>query len=144
MLGWISKNFDAKIVLVVRHPCSVVTSRLKLIEKDGVIYWGVNNSLQDYWNDINLREDYLYKYEDLFKSKQSLISELTMLWCIENSLPIIKAQRNGTCIMFYEDLLMNPDKNWEIIIKTLGLKNVPKRSYEHALKCPTFFGTVVF
>lgn len=125
MLGWISKKFDAKIVLVVRHPASVISSRLRLIEKDGNIDWGVKNSLQNYWNDYNFREDYLQKYEELFKSKLSLTTELAVIWCIENKIPIIKAQKNGHCVIFYEDLITNPQQNWKLIVKSLELKNIP-------------------
>ena len=125
MLGWITKNFEAKIVLVIRHPASVISSRLRLIEKDGNNHWGVKDALQKYWNDQNLREDYLQKYEDVFKVKLSLTSELAVLWCIENAIPLIKAQKNGQCVIFYEDLITDPKRNWEIMVKSLGLKNIP-------------------
>ena len=125
MLGWISKNFDVKIVFVVRHPASVIASMLRKLEKDGVNDWGVKSALHKYWSNIHLREDYLKSYEDVFNEKLSLTSELAVIWCIENTIPIIKAQKNKQCVIFYEDLITEPKRNWEIIVKSLGLENIP-------------------
>ena len=30
LLGWIDKNFHCSIVYIIRHPCAVIASRLKL------------------------------------------------------------------------------------------------------------------
>ena len=40
MIGWLAKNYDTKIVLVVKHSAAVISSRLRFIESSPAYYWG--------------------------------------------------------------------------------------------------------
>jgi hypothetical protein len=126
MIGWLAKNYDIRIVLVVRHPAAVISSRLRLIESSPTHYWGFDVVLQQYREDEHLREDYLYRYDDILHRPLSAISALTVIWCIENILPIIKAQKAGHCVVFYEDLIENPKALWDHMVHSLGLNAVPR------------------
>jgi hypothetical protein len=127
MIGWFARNYDAKIVLVVRHPASVISSRLRLMENSPGHEWGFEEILQRYRKDEHLREDYLYKYDHLLHRPLSLISGLTAIWCIENILPIIKAQKAGHCVVFYEDLIDSPKAHWKHVVQSLDLNAVLSR-----------------
>ena len=120
MMGWLAKNYDTKIVLVVRHPAAVISSRLRLIESSPAHYWGFDEVLQQYREDEHLREDYLYRYDDIVHRPLSSISAVTVTWCIENILPIIKAQKAGYCAVFYEDLIDNPKAHWDHTVHSHG------------------------
>ena len=126
MIGWLAKNYDAKIVFVVRHPAAVVSSRLRLIENSPMHDWSFKDVLQQYEKDEHLREDYLYKYNATLHSSLSLTSGLAVIWCVENILPIIKVQKAGHRVAFYEDLIDNPKAHWDHTVYSLGLNAVPK------------------
>lgn len=126
MLNWMSSRFDVKIVFVVRHPAAVVASRIQLMGKIKGKSWGLDNDLYLYLKDKRLFEDHLSSYLgmlDVFSL--SRISQLTILWCIENIIPIIDAQKKGYYIVFYEDLVMEPEAQWGRISSAMGLKAIP-------------------
>ena len=125
MLGWISKNYDAKILLIVRHPAAVVSSRLELINSSPLNDWGFEELLKQYGSDEKLYKDYLYRYGDIMHSRLNSIEVLTVLWCIENLLPIERAKKLGHCVVFYEDLIQEPDKQWKQIAQSLSLRVMP-------------------
>ena len=126
MIGWFARNYDAKIVFVVRHPAAVIASRLRLIESSPVHNWNFDKELKQYREAEYLREDYQYRYDDLLHRPLSPVSALTTIWCIENILPIINAQKAGQClVVFYEDLIDNPKGQWEHIVQSLDLNVVP-------------------
>ena len=81
--------------------------------------------LKQYRENEHLREDYLYRYDDILHRPLSAISALTVIWCIENILPIIKAQKAGHCVVFYEDLIDSPRDHWEHMVQSLGFHAVP-------------------
>ncbi|MCD4736189.1 MAG: sulfotransferase [Bacteroidales bacterium] len=127
MLGWLAKNYDARIVFTVRHPAAVVASILRLIE-NSPHDWGYKKALEQYENDERLQNDYLCKYNDIRNNPLSLVQGLTVVWCIENILPMIIAQNAGCCVVFYEDLVANPENHWEHIVQSLGLNVVPSKN----------------
>ena len=90
--------------------------------------WGLDNDLYLYLRDNRLYEDHLSSYRGILDiSSLSRISQLTILWCIENIIPIIDAQKKGYYIVFYEELLMDPENQWKRISSALELKDIPSR-----------------
>lgn len=123
MLGWLSMNYSAKILFIVRHPCAVVHSKMRLGGRD----WQHEALLQQYFQDKQLVEDYLHKYKDLLTRPLSPIAGHTVIWCIENAFPIHNARSQGHCVVFYEDLIINSDAEWKRIIESLELRDVPDK-----------------
>ena len=123
MLGWLSRNYVAKTFLIVRHPCGVVDSKMRLGGRD----WQHEALLQQYCQDNQLVEDYLHKYKDVLTRPLSPIAGHTAIWCIENALPIHNARSQDHCVVFYEDLIINSDVEWKRIIESLDLRDVPDK-----------------
>ena len=133
MLDWIERNFKAKIVFVVRHPGAVAASRINAAKFKGGVDWDfkgmcMQKILSQYKRDENLRKDFLDKYYEIFSNKLSNVEGQTLLWCIENIMPIYKQQRKKRYVFFYEDLVKNPNTEFEKMIKILGLKRKTNRS----------------
>lgn len=134
MLGWLANNFNLRIVFLVRHPGAVVASKIALSEgKKGKAAWGFYSQsqqslLQQYIQDEKLDVDYLYKYKEILKWKLSAVSGFTLMWCIENILPIYKAQQKKLYVVFYEDLLTHPETEFYRVKEVLNLKHVPKKA----------------
>ena len=123
MLGWLSKNYSAKILLIVRHPCAVVDSKIRLGGPD----WEYEALLHQYSQDGQLVEDYQHKLKAVLKGPLSPVAGHTVIWCIENVLPIHNAKRKGHGVVFYENLMVNSDNEWDRIIRSLDLDNLPDK-----------------
>ena len=131
MLDWLIDNFDATIIFIVRHPGAVAASKISASKTDPT--WdfygkGQQNILRQYKYDELLRKDYLQEYQDIFTNKLSTAEGHTLLWCIENILPIYGQQKKKYYVFFYEDIVTNPVKEFDRMIKILGLEKKPKRS----------------
>ena len=133
MLDWIERNFKAKIVFVVRHPGAVAASRINAAKFKGGVDWDfkgmcMQKILSQYKRDENLRKEFLDKYYEIFSNKLSNVEGQTLLWCIENIMPVYRLQRKNRYVFFYEDLVKNPNTEFEKMIKILGLKRKNNRS----------------
>ena len=124
MLGWIKQNYDARIVFITRHPAGVISSRLKLIKKSGSGDWGYHALLDRYQRDNLLRMYYPFLNSDFPRSMEHMAGQ-TVIWCVENILPLAEAREKGYCVVFYEDLITDPNPQWERITQALGLENQP-------------------
>lgn len=124
MLGWLEKNFGCKIVFIVRHPCAVVESQKRMrwekgreMEFDRVI------------SQKNLFEDYLAPFESEIKKIEGhgdYWKKAALLWAIENMVPL-KQIKTGTLHalpIFYENILMNPEKEFQKISKYTGITEI--------------------
>lgn len=125
MLEWIAKNFNVKILFVVRHPAAVISSCLNIVMSNVVQGWDFEGLLQKYKNDVQLNDDFLHRYDSFLQHRLSIVSSIAVIWCIENMLPIVKAQQAGHHVVFYEDLIVNPESNWEKIIRSIDVNSTP-------------------
>ena len=123
MLGWLSENYGHKILFVVRHPGAVVASKLRI----GGRHWRHGDLLKKYLQDKQLREDYSENLKYVLKRSLSPVEAHTVIWCIENALPIHNEKKYGYCVVFYEDLISNIDTEWKRIINALQLRNIPDK-----------------
>jgi|LGOV01.1.fsa_nt_gb hypothetical protein len=120
MLGWLSNNYESKILLILRHPGAVVASKMRLGGPD----WQVD-VLKQYCHDKQLMEDHLSRLKNLLTRPLSPVASHTAIWCIENALAIDCVKKYGHCTVFYENLVLYADSEWERIIRSLDLKHVP-------------------
>lgn len=120
MLGWLSNNYAPKILLILRHPGAVVASKMRLGGPD----WQAD-VLKQYCHDKQLMEDHLSRLKNLLTRPLSLVANHTAIWCIENALAIDCVKKYGHCTVFYENLVLYTDSEWERIIRSLDLKHVP-------------------
>jgi hypothetical protein len=67
-------------------------------------------------------------YLKIFSEKLSPVAGHTLLWCIENVWPIYNLQKKNRHVFFYEDLVDNPEREFDHMIRILGLKIMPESS----------------
>lgn len=120
MLDWISKNFDAHIVLLLRHPCAVVESQLRFAEA-----WDPYSRLDVYRSDSQLMSGALKEFHDLLHRPLSHAEALATIWCIETHIPLSQAESNGYTVVHYEELLEDPQTEWQRIAAGLKVDRVP-------------------
>ena len=101
LLGWIRPNFpETPLVLLLRHPCAVTSSRLALGWKD---------ILHDTLEQTSLTEDFLAPFETEIRNAQGAFERSIFLWCIENYVPLRQLGKEDLLLVFYEDLCANPE-----------------------------------
>jgi hypothetical protein len=130
MLGWMRKHFDARIVLVLRHPGAVIESRLRLGGED----WDAATQLREYLQQPALQADYLVKYNDLLRGPLSEAECQAVIWCIENQWPLTQLGAGTVTIAFYEELLSGDEGPWRSVIDALELTHLPP---ERLLQSPS-------
>ena len=133
MLDWLAANFNPRIIFLVRHPGAVAASKIAAAKTKGGAVWDFNGPneqriLFQYKQDEQLRKDYLGKYYEIFSEKLSSVAGHTLIWCIENILPVYNQQKKKRYVFFYEDIVNNPEREFEHMVKILSLERKPDNS----------------
>jgi Sulfotransferase family len=112
LLGWMRANFSGMpIVLLLRHPCAVVTSRLALGWKD---------NLSETMEQQELVEDFLLPMEAEIRAAQGDFERHLFLWCIDNYVPLKQFGPGEVHLTFYENLLTRPEEELPNLFASLG------------------------
>jgi hypothetical protein len=126
MAGWLTKAVGFKTVLVVRHPGAVVESQLRL----GSV-WDPAPVIERYRANPRLHEATGGRYLSLLNSKLTTLQALTLVWVIENQGPVERSVADGYAVVYYENLLSQPDSVWRYLCEALDLPRVPSSSILH-------------
>ncbi|MDQ3863736.1 MAG: sulfotransferase [Actinomycetota bacterium] len=112
LLGWIRANFPGMpIILLLRHPCAVVTSRLALGWKD---------NLSETMEQEELVEDFLLPMESEIRAARGDFERHLFLWCIDNYVPLKQFGPKEVHLAFYENLLARPEVELQGLFVSLG------------------------
>lgn len=114
LLGWMRANFPGMpMILLLRHPCAVVASRLAL-------GWGDN--LDETMAQDDLVEDFLAPFEKEIRSADTAFERHLFLWCIDNYVPLMQFEPGEIHVAFYERFLTDPRGETERLFAFLGEK----------------------
>lgn len=112
LLGWMKLHFpEMPMVLILRHPCAVADSRLRL---------GWRDNLDEVMSQEKLVEDYLKPFEADILAAKDPFERSVFLWCIENYVPLRQLGDGGIHIVFYERLLSDPEGELAPLFAFLG------------------------
>ncbi len=118
LLGWISANFpELPIVLLLRNPRAVVASRLAL-------GWGDN--LSETMEQGDLVNDHLLPLEADIRAATDPFERHLFLWCIDNYVPLRQLAPGTAHLLFYENLVRQPEKELQSLFAHLGEPFDPK------------------
>ena len=120
MLGWLVRRMGARVLLVVRHPGGVVASTLRL----GGPNWHHAPRLDRYRSEPALAP-WFARVEGLLGADPSPVVAHTVLWCIENAIPLELADRWGVVPVYYEELLRGDEEAWQRALGALALTQRP-------------------
>jgi hypothetical protein len=102
LLGWMHANFPGMpIVLLLRHPCGVVASRLAL---------GWRDVLSETMEQEELVEDFLLPMEAEIRAARGGFERHLFSWCVDNYVPLRQFEPGEIHLAFYEDFLVRPDQ----------------------------------
>ena len=112
LLGWLAENFPGMpIVLLMRHPCAVVSSRLAL---------GWRDNLDETIAQRDLVEDHLLPVEDRIRAARDPFERHLFLWCIDNHVPLRQFSPGAIHLCFYENLVLDPEPELRRLFKFVG------------------------
>ena len=114
LLGWLRANFpEMPLILLLRHPCAVTHSRLRL---------GWRDILDETLDQRALVEDHLSLFEGEIRAAQTPFERSIFLWCIENYVPLRQLARGEFHLVFYENLCTEPEREIRRLYSFLGQK----------------------
>jgi len=118
LLAWIDENFHPPIVYLIRHPGAVVASRC---------HSNWETHLDVFLSQPTLMRDHLSPYEDVIKSAGTEVQKHTVMWCIENVIPLKQSPHYDWIFCTYEHLYTEPLKEAHRLLSRLGLKETRAR-----------------
>lgn len=120
-LKWLDGKFPGMpIVLLLRHPLAVASSRL---------HHAWNNDLDDLLEQPSLVEDFLAPHRDFIRTVSDPFERHVTQWCIENLVPLRQFQRGQIHIAYYELFSAQPRAEIGRLFAFLG-KPVPESIFE--------------
>lgn len=127
MLKWIHTTFpQIPIIFMLRHPCAVAHSRMRLNwDLDLVAILEQNELIEDYFADF---------LATINGTNDSFLKNIC-LWCIENFVPLNEFKKNEVYILFYEHLCLDPEH--EIIRLFEWLEQEHPVSLQSLVKTPS-------
>ena len=122
LLGWLRANFPGlPIILLLRHPCAVVASRLALGWKD---------NLFETMEQRDLVEDFLLPVEGDIRAARDDFERHLFLWAIDNYVPLRQFGPGELHLVFYENLLAHPKEELRRLFAFLG-EDFDDRAYRN-------------
>ena len=102
ILHWIKQKFpDIPIILLLRHPCAIANSKIKL-------GWG--SHLDEFLDQKQLLDDFLHPFVEELQESVSMFENHIFLWCIENYIPMTQFSGNNILVAFYETICQYPQQ----------------------------------
>ena len=116
-LRWISLRFpQVPLIFLIRHPCAVVLSRLKL-------NWATDGDIEPFLQQDKLVSDFLLPYQDLIRGARTPEEKHAIVWSISNLVPLRQFAGDSLSLVFYENLLRQPEIEIPRIFSILGRPN---------------------
>lgn len=104
-LKWLSQQFpEISLVYLLRHPCAVARSRLKL---------GWEACLDTFLSQPALRRDLLQRFVKPIQAARSAFERQIYMWCIENYVPLVQLDEGDAFVVFYENLCQSPTQQMQ-------------------------------
>lgn len=113
-LKWLHDHFpEVPIVLLIRHPCAVVCSRMEL-------GWATDMDIEPFLSQPELIEDHLLPYMDLIKNARTAEEKHTIIWCVSNQVPLKQLNPGEAKIVYYENLCTQPENELPALFDFIG------------------------
>ena len=113
MLKWIRTQFPSiPLLFIVRHPCAVVSSRLRL-------RWATDGDIAPFLAQPRLVDDHLADKMQVIERAKTDEEKHALVWCVSNLVPLRQFGAGELTTVFYENLCANPATEIERIFRQL-------------------------
>lgn len=123
LLPVIASRPNTHWALVLRHPAAVIESQLRL---KGV--WSASRIAAHYASDQALERRLGRSWKSWTGRMRSEAELFTLIWCLENLLPLEDVPQAADHVLFYESLAAHEPSAWDRLLECLGLTHLPTRS----------------
>jgi len=121
MLSWLAHQPHSKIAFVVRHPASVVESQLRLGND-----WNAGKIASMYNDDSRLNARLGIKWTELCAVTQNDAELFTLIWCLENVVPLQDCATNeNVTFICFEHLAAGEHAVWAQLLDAFDLDTMP-------------------
>ena len=119
-LKWLNVQFPGMpLILVVRHPCAVAASKMKLKEW----IWSVNPS--DFLDQPDLMSDHLEPFRGLIEKTTDDFDQQILHWCLTHYVPLRQFRRGEIHVVAYEHLCERREEEIRRLFDFVGRAQVP-------------------
>lgn len=102
LLGWIRRTFpEVPAVFIVRHPCAVVASRMRLA-------WATDGDIDPFLAQPALAEDFLAPHMDVIREAATAEEKHAVVWSVSNLVPLLQLGPDQLQVISYERLWSAP------------------------------------
>ena len=130
LLKWLKTSFpQVSVVLIIRHPCAVVSSRMKLA-------WWADRDIAPLLSQPKLITDYLTDKIEFIESVRTEEEKHAIIWCVNTLVPLKQFQAGSLPIIFYENLCMQPEIELPKVFSAFRIK-FQKSAYKAARRPST-------
>ncbi|MDA3883848.1 MAG: sulfotransferase domain-containing protein [Bacteroidales bacterium] len=120
LLPYINKNIDMRTILLVRHPCSVVSSQMKHMS-----FEVAHNEAVKFFDPQFIHSIYFDRFRKVFNELHSREEMLSFIWCVQNIIPFEAPKSDLQLVVFYEELLLETENELGKIYSFIG-KTMPE------------------
>jgi hypothetical protein len=121
-LKWLQNQFpEVPQILIVRHPCAVVLSRLQLD-------WATDSDILSFLNQQPLISDFLTPYLEIINQATTDAEKHAIIWCVHHLIPLNQFHLGEIKIVFYEDLYLHPKRELYQIEKHIR-RSIPQDTF---------------
>jgi hypothetical protein len=114
LLAWLRQAFpEVPMLLLARHPCAVVLSRLELD-------WATDGDIRPFLEQDDLVEDHLRDVLPLIERAEHPEEKHAIVWCVHHRVPLRQLEPGSIPWVFYEELVRRPDAEIERIFAAIG------------------------
>ena len=116
LFDWFFEKNDIYIIYQIRHPIATALSIMRL---------GWDLTISSYLNNEKFVNEYLgddkYNYCIEIINSDNLLSKYVLNWVLENLIPLKSKNLNSVYIISYEEMLINPNKYFNVLKSYLDL-----------------------
>lgn len=113
LIKWLKTHFpEIPMVLILRHPCAVANSKIKL-------EWETH--LDAFLAQDDLMQDFLEPFRGALESAETVYDKHVLLWCVENYVPLRQFKPGEMHIVFYENFCLEPEDEIKRLFSFLNL-----------------------
>jgi hypothetical protein len=125
LLPWIAATFNNQLnykpIYLLRHPVAVCMSQLNTIAKiKPTQQFLILPKSKRFKIFETLNNERFIKHEGYLSSLETKMEIQVALWCINNK-NLLNEKQPHWVMVYYEDLLLNPDKEFDLLLKNTGL-----------------------
>ncbi len=118
MAGWLQETYGAHVVILLRHPASVVESQMRLA-------WNNSYALSRFFASESIVRNILTPAGILQGTIRNREVNLALQWCIETKIALLHAAQYDIPVVYYERLMHEPEQEWRRAADALHLSDVP-------------------